>query len=107
MCLQVNPNEFFCHPVPLGDNLYSKDRSKVVPPPRGAGAQGDKQQQAEQQVQNLSTDGNSGRVSVDSYMSRKVPAQSSAQPTVLKSRGGPNLTGMPFCHLLTCMHSAV
>ncbi|KAF8072801.1 Oscp1 [Scenedesmus sp. PABB004] len=29
--------EFFCHPVPLGDNLYRKDRAQVVPPPRRAG----------------------------------------------------------------------
>jgi hypothetical protein len=31
---QVPSQEFFCHPVPLGDNLYCKDRPKVVPPAR-------------------------------------------------------------------------
>ncbi|GAX78582.1 hypothetical protein CEUSTIGMA_g6021.t1 [Chlamydomonas eustigma] len=32
---QVDPNEFFLHPVQLGSNLYNKeDRAPVVPPPR-------------------------------------------------------------------------
>jgi len=41
--MQVDPNEFFCHPVPLGDNLYDKERPKVVPLPRsyGGGAAAD------------------------------------------------------------------
>ncbi|KAI8470611.1 MAG: organic solute transport protein 1-domain-containing protein [Monoraphidium minutum] len=38
--LQVDPNEFFCHPVPLGDNLYVKDRPRVTPPPRAHGGGG-------------------------------------------------------------------
>lgn len=33
-CLTVDPNEFFSHPCPLGTNLYNKERTKVVPPPR-------------------------------------------------------------------------
>lgn len=33
---KADPNEFFCHPVALGDNLYRKDREKAVPPPRSA-----------------------------------------------------------------------
>jgi len=36
--LQVDEHEFFCHPVPLGDNLYCKERPKVVVPARGADA---------------------------------------------------------------------
>eukprot|EP00775_Hariotina_reticulata_P005653 gene5653-5892_t len=35
---KVHAHEFFCHPVPLGDNLYCKDRPKVVAPVRGADA---------------------------------------------------------------------
>jgi hypothetical protein len=58
----VNPTEFFCHPVPLGDNLYNKDRAKVVPPPRGADAQSDKQQPQDKQGQDASNI-KSGRVS--------------------------------------------
>lgn len=34
LTLQVAAQEFFCHPVPLGANLYDKDRPKVVPPSR-------------------------------------------------------------------------
>ncbi|GFR51599.1 hypothetical protein Agub_g14023, partial [Astrephomene gubernaculifera] len=30
----IDPQEFFVHPVPLGSNLYNKERPKVVPPPR-------------------------------------------------------------------------
>ena len=37
---QTSPNEFFCHPVLLGDNLYLKDRPKVTPPPRAGGGGG-------------------------------------------------------------------
>lgn len=37
---KVDANEFFCHPVPLGDNLYCKERPKVVPPPRAYGGEG-------------------------------------------------------------------
>eukprot|EP00798_Chlamydomonas_sp_ICE-L_P005067 gene5067-34862_t len=33
-CLEIDPMEFFVHPAPLGSNLYSKERPKVVPPPR-------------------------------------------------------------------------
>eukprot|EP00879_Flechtneria_rotunda_P025244 GHRR01026815.1.p1 GENE.GHRR01026815.1~~GHRR01026815.1.p1 ORF type:complete len:270 (+),score=103.54 GHRR01026815.1:1090-1899(+) len=33
---KADMNEFFCHPVPLGDNLYRKDRDEVVPPVRAA-----------------------------------------------------------------------
>lgn len=36
----MDPCEFFCHPAPLGDNLYSKDRAKVVPPARTYGDAG-------------------------------------------------------------------
>ncbi|GBF93200.1 hypothetical protein Rsub_05932 [Raphidocelis subcapitata] len=38
--MQVDQREFFCHPVPLGGNLYAQGRPKVVPPLRrhdGAG----------------------------------------------------------------------
>lgn len=63
-CLQVHPNEFFCHPVPLGDNLYNKDRPKVVPPPRGADAQNDKQQSQQAEHHDPApVAGQSGRVS--------------------------------------------
>lgn len=31
---QMDSNEFFQHPAPLGDNLYDKTREKVQPPPR-------------------------------------------------------------------------
>eukprot|EP00983_Pelagomonas_calceolata_P085851 1156641-Pelagomonas_calceolata.AAC.4 len=34
--LQIDPAEFFIHPVPLGTNLYNKARPKVVPPLRKA-----------------------------------------------------------------------
>jgi hypothetical protein len=58
LVLQVNPAEFFCHPVPLGDNLYNKNRPKVVPPARGADSTTDTQQkQAEQQPQEQSAPG--------------------------------------------------
>ncbi|GLI65897.1 hypothetical protein VaNZ11_009543, partial [Volvox africanus] len=30
----IDRQEFFVHPVPLGSNLYNKERAKVVPPPR-------------------------------------------------------------------------
>ncbi|KXZ46265.1 hypothetical protein GPECTOR_45g135 [Gonium pectorale] len=30
----IDPQEFFVHPAPLGSNLYNKERTKVVPPPR-------------------------------------------------------------------------
>lgn len=58
LVLQVNAAEFFCHPVPLGDNLYNKNRPKVVPPARGADSTTDTQQkQAEQQPQEQSAQG--------------------------------------------------
>lgn len=54
--LQVNAAEFFCHPVPLGDNLYNKNRPKVVPPARGADSTtATQQKQAEQQPLEQST----------------------------------------------------
>lgn len=65
--VQVDPNEFFCHPVPLGDNLYSKDRPKVVPPPRAADAgMQDKKEQPEQAAQEpvARSDSHGGRVSI-------------------------------------------
>jgi hypothetical protein len=31
---QADGNEFFCHPVPFGDNLYAKERLRVAPPRR-------------------------------------------------------------------------
>lgn len=35
---QTDRNEFFCHPVPLGNNLYDKEgRPPVVPPARKDG----------------------------------------------------------------------
>lgn len=33
---QTPAAEFFCHPIPLGDNLYRKDRDRVAPPQRTA-----------------------------------------------------------------------
>lgn len=52
--------------MPLGDNLYNKDRPKVVPPPRGADTHNGKQQlqQAEHHDPNpVAGGGQSGRVS--------------------------------------------
>lgn len=34
ICTQVDPVEFFIHPMPLGTNLYNKARPPVVPPVR-------------------------------------------------------------------------
>jgi hypothetical protein len=73
--LQVNPNEFFCHPVPLGDNLYNKERLKVVPPPRGADAQSDKQQPQDKKEQDTSNS-QSDRVSAVPAASGNSPAGS-------------------------------
>lgn len=50
-------NEFFCHPVPLGDNLYNKDRPKVVPPPRDSDGVKDKLQPATPAVEETSQSG--------------------------------------------------
>lgn len=73
--MQVDRNEFFCHPVPLGDNLYRKDRPKVVPPQRAADMaqqqlQQDKQEQQQkaeaqpkqQEPQPAASDSQCGRV---------------------------------------------
>lgn len=62
---QVDKNEFFCHPVLLGDNLYNKDRPKVLPPPRGRDTHAEKAAAPVQQAAELSThdDGKAGRVS--------------------------------------------
>lgn len=38
---QVNPDDYFCHPVPLGANMYNKERPKVIPPPRKGDLVGD------------------------------------------------------------------
>ncbi|KAF5842192.1 organic solute transport protein 1-domain-containing protein [Dunaliella salina] len=38
-CQEIDPAEFFIHPVPLGTNLYNKARPKVVPPVRKADEQ--------------------------------------------------------------------
>lgn len=37
---QIDPNEFFCHPLPPGDSIYSRDRPRVTAPKRTHGEAG-------------------------------------------------------------------
>lgn len=62
--LQADVNEFFCHPVLLGDNLYNKDRPKVVPPLRDSEGTKDRDKDKQQSTATAGVDSQPTRVSL-------------------------------------------
>jgi len=79
--LQVDEHEFFCHPVPLGDNLYCKERPKVVVPARGADATQHKgkvaqelqEKQSQQEQPSSLNPSHSSRVGITTIASTQLP----------------------------------